>query len=188
MKSLLVGTGRCLCKLYNYYDSRACGYRWSLILFHLDGLGMKWLGYGFCLAVWSCVIYRIPLWITMCGIFLIQLNWVVLEYNLNIRRQVVINDEWSIGAFLLTALLPHWSCYYPCISFYSCTCLVPTISVLNLAIFPYHTNLLLRRWWWRMGWLSYLVFMPKPSTHRMHDPGSIVPHIRPKVFTDNQMS
>jgi hypothetical protein len=30
--------------------------------------------------------------------------------------------------------------------------------------------------------------MPKPSTHRMHDPGSIIPHIRPKVFTDNQMS
>jgi hypothetical protein len=30
--------------------------------------------------------------------------------------------------------------------------------------------------------------MSKPSTHRMHDPGSIVPHIRPKVFTDNQMS
>jgi hypothetical protein len=36
--------------------------------------------------------------------------------------------------------------------------------------------------------LSYLVFMPKPSTHRMHDPGSIVPHIRPKVFSDKQMS
>jgi hypothetical protein len=36
--------------------------------------------------------------------------------------------------------------------------------------------------------LSYSVFMPKPCTHRMHDPGSIVPHIRPKVFTDNQMS
>jgi hypothetical protein len=33
-----------------------------------------------------------------------------------------------------------------------------------------------------------LVFMPKPSTHRMHDTGSIVPHIQPKVFTDNQMS
>jgi hypothetical protein len=29
--------------------------------------------------------------------------------------------------------------------------------------------------------------LPKPSTHRMHDPGSIIPHIRPKVFTDNQM-
>jgi hypothetical protein len=36
--------------------------------------------------------------------------------------------------------------------------------------------------------LSYPVFMPKLSTHRMPDPGSIVPHIRPKVFTDNQMS
>jgi hypothetical protein len=36
--------------------------------------------------------------------------------------------------------------------------------------------------------LSYPNFIPKPCTHRMHDPGSIVPHIRPKVFTDNQMS
>jgi hypothetical protein len=36
--------------------------------------------------------------------------------------------------------------------------------------------------------LSYPVFISKPSTHRMHDPGSIVPHIQPKVFTDNQMS
>jgi hypothetical protein len=36
--------------------------------------------------------------------------------------------------------------------------------------------------------LSYPVFIPKLSTHRMHDPGSIVPHIRTKVFTDNQMS
>jgi hypothetical protein len=35
---------------------------------------------------------------------------------------------------------------------------------------------------------SYPVFMPKPSTHRMHDAGSIVPHRRPKAFTDNQMS
>jgi hypothetical protein len=35
--------------------------------------------------------------------------------------------------------------------------------------------------------LSNLVFMPKPNTHRMHDPGSIVPHIWPKVFIDNQM-
>jgi hypothetical protein len=36
--------------------------------------------------------------------------------------------------------------------------------------------------------LSYPIFMPKPCTHRMHDPGSIVPHIRSKVITDNQMS
>jgi hypothetical protein len=36
--------------------------------------------------------------------------------------------------------------------------------------------------------LSYPIFIPKPSTHHMHDLGSIVPHVRPKVFTDNQMS
>jgi hypothetical protein len=35
--------------------------------------------------------------------------------------------------------------------------------------------------------VSYPVFMPKLSTHRMHDPGSIVPHIWPKVITNNQM-
>jgi hypothetical protein len=39
-----------------------------------------------------------------------------------------------------------------------------------------------------LGLVSYPVFMPKPSTHRTHDPGSTVPHIRPKVLTDNQMS
>jgi hypothetical protein len=36
--------------------------------------------------------------------------------------------------------------------------------------------------------MSYPVFMPKSSTHSMHDLGSIVPHIWPKVFIDNQMS
>jgi hypothetical protein len=36
--------------------------------------------------------------------------------------------------------------------------------------------------------LSYPVFTPKLSTHRMYDPGSIVPHIWPKVLTDNPMS
>jgi hypothetical protein len=32
------------------------------------------------------------------------------------------------------------------------------------------------------------LFMLKPCTDRMHDLGSIVPHIQPKVFTDNHMS
>jgi hypothetical protein len=36
--------------------------------------------------------------------------------------------------------------------------------------------------------LSYLSFTPKPCTHRMHDPGSIVPHTQPKGFIDNQLS
>jgi hypothetical protein len=35
--------------------------------------------------------------------------------------------------------------------------------------------------------VSYPVFMSKSSTHRMHDPGSIVPPIRSKVSTYNQM-
>jgi hypothetical protein len=39
-----------------------------------------------------------------------------------------------------------------------------------------------------MQLLSYSVFMPKPSTHRTHDPGSIVLRIWLKVFTDIQMS
>jgi hypothetical protein len=36
--------------------------------------------------------------------------------------------------------------------------------------------------------LSYPDFMQKPCTHHMDDPGSIVAHIWPKVFTDNQIS
>jgi hypothetical protein len=31
-------------------------------------------------------------------------------------------------------------------------------------------------------------FMPKPSTQCMHDPGLIIPHIWPKLLTENQMS
>jgi hypothetical protein len=59
---------------------------------------------------------------------------------------VLINWESSIGALLLTILLQVYPCYYLALSFYSCTCWVPTISVLNLAISPCCTNLLLRSW------------------------------------------
>jgi hypothetical protein len=50
--------------------------------------------------------------------------------------------------FLLTILLQFYPCYYLALSFYSYTCWVPTISVLNLAIFPCYSNLLLRRRRW----------------------------------------
>jgi hypothetical protein len=30
------------------------------------------------------------------------------------------------------------------------------------------------------GDVSYLIFLPKPSTHHMNDPGSMVQHIWPK--------
>jgi hypothetical protein len=40
MKSLPVGTGRYLCKVYNYHDSRACGYKWYGILPIIEGIGL----------------------------------------------------------------------------------------------------------------------------------------------------
>jgi hypothetical protein len=61
---------------------------------------------------------------------------------------VLIIGESSIGAFLLTILLQFYPCYYLALSFYSCSCWVPTISVLNPAIFPCYSNLLLRRRRW----------------------------------------
>jgi hypothetical protein len=61
-----------------------------------------------------------------------------------------------ITAYSLRSYLP---CHYLYISFIYCTCWVPTISVLNLAIFPCYSNLLLRRRRWigilQRGVLSY---------------------------------
>ena len=63
---------------------------------------------------------------------------------------------WCISAYSLT---PYFFLLLPYISFISCTCWVPTISVLNLAIFPCYSNLLLRRRRWtgilRWGVLGY---------------------------------
>jgi hypothetical protein len=41
---------------------------------------------------------------------LIQHNWVVLAYNLNVVILVLIIGELSIGAFLLTILLQFYAC------------------------------------------------------------------------------
>jgi hypothetical protein len=79
---------------------------------------------------------------------LIQHNWIVLANNFNVVILVLIIGELSITAFLLTILLQFYPCYYLTLSFYSCTYLVPTISVLNLVIFPCYSNLLLRRRRW----------------------------------------
>jgi hypothetical protein len=90
-----------------------------------------------------------------------QYNWIVLAYNFNIVILMLIIGESSIGVFLLTILLQFYSCYYLALSFYPCTCWVPTISVLNLAIFPCYLNLLLRRRRWtgilRRGVLGYVL-------------------------------
>jgi hypothetical protein len=58
---------------------------------------------------------------------------------------VLIIGESCIGAFLLIILLQFYPCSYLALSFYSCTCWVVTISVLNLAILPCYSKLLLRR-------------------------------------------
>jgi hypothetical protein len=76
----------------------------------------------------------------------------------------IINES-SVCAFLLTTL----SLIYLIITFtyhlFYCTCWVPTISVLNLAIFPYYSNLLLRRKRWteilRQGILGFV--LPRSS-------------------------
>jgi hypothetical protein len=91
----------------------------------------------------------------------IQHIWVVLAYNFNVGILVLIIEESCIGAFLLILLLQFYLCYYLALSFYFCTCCVPTISVLNLAIFPCYSNLLLRRRGWtrilRWGVLGYVL-------------------------------
>jgi hypothetical protein len=42
MKSLVMGTGRYLCKVYNYHDSRACGYKRSGIFPRIEDLVWEW--------------------------------------------------------------------------------------------------------------------------------------------------
>jgi hypothetical protein len=87
MKSLLVGTGRYLYKVYNYHDSRACSYKRSGILFWLDGLD----GSGMVLAkpLWNLCDYFVPLCafvIILCDIIKYILIGVVLTYNSNFRK------------------------------------------------------------------------------------------------------
>jgi hypothetical protein len=74
MKSLLVGIGCYLCKVYNYHDRRACGYKWSGILFWLGGLD----GNGMVLvkSLWKLCDYFVPL----CAVVIILCD--TLKYNL----------------------------------------------------------------------------------------------------------
>jgi hypothetical protein len=80
MESLLVGTGRYLCKVYNYHDSRAYGYKRFGILFWLDGLD----GNGMVLVklFWNLCDYFVPL----CDIFKYNLIGVLLTNNFNLRK------------------------------------------------------------------------------------------------------
>jgi hypothetical protein len=46
MKSLLMGRGRYLCKMYNYHDSRAYGYKRYRILSRLVDMEWDWSGFS----------------------------------------------------------------------------------------------------------------------------------------------
>jgi hypothetical protein len=119
--------------MYNYHDSRTCCYKRSGTLFWLDGMvwmEMGWFWSSLCRTVWSIE----PLLDHTLG--LIQHNWVVLAYNFNVLILVLIIGESCLGAFLLILLLQFYPCYYLALPFYFRTCWVPTISVLNHAIFP----------------------------------------------------
>jgi hypothetical protein len=74
---------------------------------------------------------------------------------------MLIIRESCTSAFLLILLLQFYPYYYLALSFYSCTCWVLTISVLNLAIFPCYSNQLLKRRGWagilRRGVLGYVL-------------------------------
>jgi hypothetical protein len=104
-------------------------------------------------------------WPSLCGIFVITLclcghTYDMLKLNLmgsfSLQPQTsqwYANNQWvkcrCISGY---SLIPYFSLLLPYISFISCTYWVPTISVLNLAIFPCHSNLLLRR----TGWIGIL--------------------------------
>jgi hypothetical protein len=74
---------------------------------------------------------------------------------------MLINNESSVCAFLLIASCLIFLVIIFTYHLFYCTCWVPTISVLNIAIFPYYSNLLLRRRRWtkilQRGVLGYVL-------------------------------
>jgi hypothetical protein len=54
---------------------------------------------------------------------------------------------------------------------------VLVVLVMDLSVGPREQVLNVSITCWYMGPVSYPVFMPKQSSHCMHDPGSIIPHI-----------
>jgi hypothetical protein len=114
-------------------------------------------------------------WPSLCGIFVITLclcghTYDMLKLNLmgsfSLQPQTsqwYANNQWvKCRCISVYSLIPYFSLLLLVyISFISYTCWVPTISVLNLAIFPCYSNLLLRRgrctgilWWIVLGYAS----------------------------------
>jgi hypothetical protein len=53
-----------LCKVYNYQDSQACGYKWSRILPRIEGMVWKWDGW-----IWFLIALRY--YVILCAPFCI---------------------------------------------------------------------------------------------------------------------
>jgi hypothetical protein len=72
MKSLLMGTGCYLCKVYNYHDSQACGYKRFGFLPRIEAMVWEWDSFvvlcdPLCPVV-SFVTLCAPLWIILFDI------------------------------------------------------------------------------------------------------------------------
>jgi hypothetical protein len=67
-------------------------------------------------------------------------------FNFHVVNRMLIIWESSVGAFLHLTLLYFYLWYYIMHIIISRTCWLPTVSVLNLAISPCCTNLLLKSW------------------------------------------
>jgi hypothetical protein len=86
MKSLLVGTGHYLSKVYNYHDSRACGYKRSEILSRLD---WYWMG---------LVFVRVRLCVNLCllldnSLCLLLDNNICLLLDITLCGHVLLNRD-----------------------------------------------------------------------------------------------
>jgi hypothetical protein len=112
--------------------------------------------------LWNLCDFLVPLCaflMILCDIFRYNLIGVVLTYNFNFRKWKLINHQAKCRCIFAYCLMPYLLWYYLYIWFIYCTSGVLTICVLNLAIFPCYSNLLLRRRRWteilRFGVLGY---------------------------------
>jgi hypothetical protein len=78
--------GTNLCRVYNYHDNRACGYKRSGILPRIEDMVWEWDSWiWFGTTLWYCVIlYALcnPLWIKLCDHFVPLCAFVIILYDI----------------------------------------------------------------------------------------------------------
>jgi hypothetical protein len=140
MKSLLVGTGRYLCKVYNYHDSRACSYKRSGILSRLDGY-LDEIGFGE--SVRLCVNLCFLLDNNLC--LLLNNNLcLLLDNNLCLMLDNNICHRWD---YVFCWILPSVDIYY-------------LIEILGSSTFNFHlVNRMLIIWESSVGAFPHLTLL-----------------------------